>query len=185
MTRPVWNSSSSEVKSWAAMASPTAAPPVRASRRPVTTSWASSRVTGIRPVSTRLMCPMPEATTAGEKPNTSAPRPAAGTLPVNRRSSGNAHSGPAARPRINITLYAASGPASNVTGVMIRAGNSRDVFHIPLTPTGAFIVVKNSGSCPCSTAQESCWRYQVNSRMSAGFPATIRFPGPPSRCQVR
>jgi hypothetical protein len=59
---------------------------------------------GISPVSTRLRCPRPAAIRADENPNTMAPSPAATRLVVNRRSSGNAQTGPVARPTTNSTL---------------------------------------------------------------------------------
>ncbi len=77
------------------------------------------------------------------------------------------------------------GRPAAVTGVMIRAGTSSGVFHIPLTPAGAFIVANSSGSWPCHTAHGPCTRYHSNSRTSSGFPAIMRCPKPPSRCQVR
>jgi len=72
-----------------------------------------------------------------------------------------------------------------VTGAISSAGSSRDVFHIPLIPAGAFIVVKYRGLKPCVTDQKPCWRYQVKSLMSSGLPAIIRPESPPSRCQFR
>ncbi len=68
---------------------------------------------------------------------------------------------------------------------MISAGTSSGVFHIPFTPAGAFIAANSSGSCPCSMAHGPCTRYHSNSRTSSGFPAIMRCPNPPSRCQVR
>ena len=61
-------------------------------------------MSGISAVSARLRCPRPAASTAGENPNASAPAAAAQSRAANRRMSGNAHTGPAARPAMNATL---------------------------------------------------------------------------------
>ena len=45
------------------------------------------------------------------------------------------------------------GPATQVTGARITPGSSSAVFHIRLTPVGAFsAVVTSAGSLPCRTA---------------------------------
>ena len=58
-----------------------------------------------------------------------------------------------AKPMTSRTVSATCGPNSAVTGVTTMPGSSSDVFHMRLTPCGAFIaMVLSAGSLKCSMA---------------------------------
>ena len=61
-----------------------------------------------------------------------------------------------ANPAVMNTVSAACGPASHVTGASSVPGSIMNVFHMTLTPCGAFIaVVISAGRCPCAIAVAS------------------------------
>jgi hypothetical protein len=70
------------------------------------------------------------------------------------------------------------GPHSSVTGESSTPGSRNDVFHIRLTPIGAFIAVVNSvGRCPCETAVAAYCTNQANKSTSPRSPACMRCAG--------
>ena len=74
-------------------------------------------------------------------------------LAPHRRSTQNRLAAEPARLSVSTTVRLICGPASSVTGVSTIPGSRNEVFHIRLTPCGAFIaVVTRAGRCPCATA---------------------------------
>ena len=68
-----------------------------------------------------------------------------------------------ANPAVMNTFSAVCGPSSSVTGVSSAPGSSMNVFHMTLTPRGAFIaVVISAGRCPCAMAVASYRRNQAS-----------------------
>ena len=68
-----------------------------------------------------------------------------------------------ANPAVMNTVSAVCGPSSSVTGVSSAPGSSMNVFHMTLTPCGAFIaVVISAGRCPCAMAVASYRRNQAS-----------------------
>lgn len=59
-------------------------------------------------------------------------------------------------------MYAAIGPAVTVMGASSAESTGIVVFHMPLTPTGAFIAVVNNGFSP----EASEWGNQVSHQMN-------------------
>ena len=70
-----------------------------------------------------------------------------------RRSTQNMTAADPAKPAVVKTVRLTCGPNRPVTGASRTAGSSSGVFHIKLTPCGAFIpAVIRAGSRPCRTA---------------------------------
>ena len=82
--------------------------------------------------------------------------------PQRRRTAIKAKADPA-KPAVMRTVRLACGPASSVTGASSMPGSSMKVFHMTLTPCGAFIPwVIRAGSRKCATAVASYRKYQAN-----------------------
>src|ERR1022692_5008751 len=91
-----------------------------------------------------------------------------------------------AKPAVSSTVRLTCGPSSRVTGVSTTPGSSSDVFHIRLTPTGAFIaLVTRAGRWPWLTAAAAYRRYQENRSASPAFGAANLDAGSAHRRQVR
>src|ERR1700730_9905433 len=96
---------------------------------------------------------MPELISAGENPYTAPPRAAAEMLAPHRRSTQSRLAADPAKPSVSAIVRLTCGPASSVTGESSVPGSRNDVFHIRLTPRGAFkAVVTSAGSLPCPIA---------------------------------
>ncbi len=68
-----------------------------------------------------------------------------------------------AKPAVISAVRLACGPASSVTGASSIPGASMKVFHMTLTPCGAFIpFVIRAGSRRCAAAVASYRKYQAN-----------------------
>ena len=84
-------------------------------------------------------------------------------LAPQRRSTQNRSAADPAKPSVSTMVRLVCGPASSVTGVSSTPGSSRTVFHIRLTPCGAFIaVVTSAGRLPCATAVAAYRMNQAN-----------------------
>src|SRR5580693_1552681 len=117
---------------------------------------------------------MPEAAMAGENPYTAPPSAAGQVLTDQRRSTQNMVAAEPAKPSVSSTVRLTCGPASKVTGVSSTPGSSSEVFHIRLTPRGAFIaVVTRCGRLPCATDSALYRMNQANRSMSVGSPTCI------------
>ncbi len=74
-------------------------------------------------------------------------------LTRHRRSTKNMAAADPAKPAVVRIVRLTCGPNSSVTGASSTPGSSREVFHIMLTPVGAFIaLVTRAGRCPWLTA---------------------------------
>ena len=77
-------------------------------------------------------------------------------LTSQRRSTQNRLAAEPAKPAVISTARAVCGPSRSVTGVSRTPGRRTEVFHITLTPCGAFMAaVTSAGSLPCATAVAS------------------------------
>ena len=97
-------------------------------------------------------------------------------LTPQRRSTKNMLAAEPAKPSVTKTVRVVTGPASSVTGVSRTPGSSIEVFHIRLTPCGAFTaVVVSAGSPPCATAAAAYRMHQARKYTS------VLTPWPPAR----
>ena len=79
-----------------------------------------------------------------------------------------------AKPAVMNNVSALCGPKSNVTGASSTPGSIMNVFHMALTPCGAFIaVVTSAGSRRCATAVASYLKNQAIWSASLGLPAAV------------
>ena len=83
-----------------------------------------------------------------------------------------------ANPAVMNAVSAVCGPSSSVTGASSAPGSSMNVFHMTLTPCGAFIaVVTSAGSRPCTIAVASYRKNQAIWSASLGLPFTVLVAG--------
>src|SRR5712692_7690574 len=129
---------------------------------------------------------MAECTSAGENPYTAPASADADALTRHRRSTTNMAVAEPARPAVVRTVRLTCGPSRSVTGASSTPGSSNEVFHIRLTPVGAFIpLVTRAGRCPWLTAVAAYRRYQANRLASPALGATNLVAGSAHSRQLR
>ncbi len=88
-------------------------------------------------------------------------------LASHRRSTANIASAEPAKPSVSSTVMLACGPASRVSGASSTPGSSIGVFHMRLTPCGAFMpAVLSAGRRRWATAVASYLKNQANWSLS-------------------
>ncbi len=106
-------------------------------------------------------------------------------LTCQRRSTTNIAAAEPAKPTVVRMVRLTCGPASSVTGASRTPGSSSEVFHIMLTPVGAFMaLVTSAGRWPWLTAVAAYLRYQANRSASPPLGATNEEAGSAHRRQV-
>src|SRR5215467_15511811 len=129
---------------------------------------------------------MAECTSAGENPYTAPASAEPTALTRHRRSTQNMAVADPANPAVVRTVRLTCGPSNKVRGVSSTPGSSSDVFHIKLTPVGAFIaLVTRAGRCPWLTAVAAYRRYHPNRSASPALGATNLDAGSAHSRQVR